>query len=162
MTNLSLLLFSLFVFLSFTLFVVLKYGIQTSISASIGVLTGAIEKSFYSWFILGIAIPVGIVADNWMGFWAMAMLSLDFAAWAVKNDKQQMLIHCFGADAGIALGITMLGAIFQQWWLVLIALWGAAVLKMLTKWYKKDTFTWWVECWAYFIILVGLIVEKVL
>ncbi len=145
------------VFLAFTLFVGFKYGVQKSISASIYVLKGPDEKALYSLFILFIAIPMMLISDCTIGFWAGALLAIDFAAVATRNDKLQMTLHIFGADAGIGLGIIMLAVVFHQWYLSL-----AFILFSVYAVKKINNSTWWIETAAMITVWIGLFIEKII
>jgi len=156
MMNIILLILSIAVFSAFTLFVKNKYGVQHSISASIKVLTGILEKSYYSWFILGVAIPMMIVSNTALGWWAGALLSIDAAA-VSAGDRLQIFLHCFGADAGIAVGMLMLILNFHLWWLV--AIFALFCLYALIK--KIPNIAWWIETAAFMIVTVGLLISRV-
>lgn len=156
-TDIVFLAICLLAFAGFTAFVYFKYGIQTSISASIHVLHGAFEKSLYSWFILGVAVPMMIVSGTTLGVWAGILLSIDAAAPA-GGDKLQNFLHCFGADVGMALGLLMLWVDYHLWPIVVVALIYIAFLQFR----KFENRTWWIECVAFGAVWVGLLWEKVL
>jgi hypothetical protein len=155
--NIALLIFTVASFAAFCLFVVLKYGIQSSISASIHVLTGPFEKSLYSWFMLAVAIPMMIISGTALGWWAGALLAIDFAAVA-GGDKFQNFLHCFGAEAGMTLGMLMLWVDFGLWYIVVPA--GLIVLYM--QWQKVKNRTWWTEVVVFAAAVIGLLIAKVL
>lgn len=154
--NLLLLLLSINIFIAFTLFVGTKYGVQKSISASIHVLDGMLEKSLYSWFILGIAIPMMIVSNTTLGWWAGAFLSLDFVATAV-GEKKQIFIHCLGADVGMILGMLMLWIDFHLWYLPI-----ACILFALLALWKLKNSVWWIETAVFVTVIIGLFIVKIL
>jgi len=137
-------------------YIVIRYGVQSSISASYKNLETPIKKSLYSWFIAFVAIPMMIVSDNWMGVVAGMFLSIDFAA-PTGGSKLNMFLHCLGADAGMLLGTAMLGFMFGQWWLVGIA----SFVVVITYWKAKNS-TWWIECEVLAAVWIGLLIEKVL
>lgn len=154
--NLTLLLLSIGIFIAFTLFVSLKYGVQKSISASINKLDGAFEKSLYSLFILGIAIPMMIVSNTTLGWFAGALLAIDFAA-VSAGDKMQQFLHSFGADAGMMLGLLMLLLDFHLWYLPV-----AFILFALFALWKLKNSTWWIETAVFVIVITGLFIVKIL
>ena len=154
MTNfeITLFVFLLSAFVIYNGFVWVKYGVQKSISADIYVLTGPFEKSYYSLFILSMSIPMMILSDNTIGWWAGALLALDFAAPA-GGDRMQNFLHCFGADVGMGLGILMVGFVFHLWFLA-----GAFIVFSLiaTKWKNGVT---WVETAAFVTVYTGLLIH---
>lgn len=153
---LALLLFATAVFTAFTAFVGFKYGVQSSISASIHKLTGAFEKSLYSFFILGVAIPMMVVSNTVLGWWAGALLAIDFAA-VSGGDKLQSFLHGFGAQAGMALGIIMLAVDFHLWPISV----GFVLFSLFAVWKMKNS-TWWIETAAFIAVIGGLFIAKIL
>ena len=144
-------------FLAFTLYVGFKYGVQKSISASVYVLLKPWEIGLYSLFMAFIAIPIMIVSDCTLGWWAGAMLLIDFAAVATRTDPFQMDLHIFGSTAGITLAMIML-ITFGLWWLVLIFF--IPSLYMYLRKIKNNV--WWIECMAMAVVWVGLFIDKIL
>jgi len=155
--NLILLLLSIAVFLSYTLMIYFRYGITSSISSSIHYLPG-LQKSFYSFFILGIGLPMMIVSGTALGFLAGAFLCFDFAAVATHDDKIQNFIHTVGADVGMGLGVLMLGINYNQWWLTFIFV----LFTLISMRWKYKNHTWWIECFAFLVVITGLLIEKIL
>ena len=141
-------------FLAFTLYVGFKYGVQKSISAS--VYLGKKEMALYSLFMAFIAIPIMIVSDCTLGWWAGAILLLDFSAVATSTDEWQMKIHMFGATVGITLAMIML-ITFGLWWLVLIFF--VPSLYMYLRKIKNNV--WWIECLAMAVVWIGLFIDKI-
>jgi hypothetical protein len=154
--NLALLILDVAVFLSFTVFVAKKYGVQKSISASIHKLTDK-EDKYYSFFIIGVALPLMIVSNNLLGFLAGALLCIDAAAPSTNDSDLQMFLHSFGADAGMVLGLVMLGTMYNQWYLVgataIFAL-GAVIFKLKNK-------TWWIETACWVAVMTGLFIANI-
>lgn len=157
MQNLILILFTVAVFLTFTIFVSKKYGVQRSISASIHVLSGAWEKSTYSWFILGIAIPMMIVSNTSLGVWAGIFLAIDAAAVTTNDDNIQLFLHCMGADVGMMLGLALL-ITFGMLWLFVVA----TIVCGLILFLEVKNSTWWIESTVFATVMTGLLIEKVL
>lgn len=154
--NIVLLAFIMVVFLAYTLGIYFAFGVTTSISSSIHKLQGT-KKSLYSLFMLGIAIPFMIVSDTPLGWWAGALLAIDFAAVA-GGDKWQNFLHCFGAEVGMFLGMLMLIIDFGQWLIVI----PTAIIVIYLQYYKVKNHTWWVECVVFTAAWIGLLIEKVL
>jgi len=143
-----------------------RYGIIGSISASYNYFETPISKSLYSLFIIGVAVPMMILSNNAMGWWAGAALAIDFAA-PTGGDKLNHFLHCLGADLGMALGVIMLWAIWGMWWLTIPAIGIVAILYILGNysikgkvWIKNET--WWIEWFVYAVVVVGLFIEKIL
>ena len=155
--DIILLSFIIAVFLAYTLGIYFAFGVTSSISSSIHKLKGPVQKSLYSWFMLGIAVPFAIVADTPLGFWAGAFLAIDFAAPA-GGDKFQYTLHCIGADVGMLLGMVMLIVDFGQWPIVVIT----AVYVAFYQFRKVENRTWWIECTVFAAAWLGLLIEKVL
>lgn len=152
--NKVLLIFIAVTSISYLLYIVIRYGIQKSISASYNVLETPIKKSLYGWFMLAVALPMMIVSDNTLGWWAGAILAVDFAA-PTGGDKMRHAIHCICADAGMMLGVLMIGAVFQAWWLVILT-----VIMVVIAYYKLKNKTWWIEIIVLCAVWLGLIIEK--
>jgi hypothetical protein len=156
-TNLILLIFTTASFLAFTLFVYFNYGIQSSISASIYVLDGAIEKSLYSWFMLAVAIPMMAISNTTLGWWAGGLLAIDAAAVA-GGDKFQHTLHCLGAEVGMLLGMAMLWVDFGLWYLVV----PTGIIVIVLQYREVKNKTWWIECVVFGAAVIGLLIAKVL
>jgi hypothetical protein len=150
-----LLLFSVGVFLWYTILVITRYGVQKSISASYNCFESAVGKSYYSLFILGIAVPMMLVSNTPLGWWAGALLSIDFAAPAA-GDKLQYFLHVLGADAGMALGMLMLWIDFGLWWIVV----ATAVFALLALWKLKNP-VWWIETSVFVSVVTGLFIARI-
>ena len=155
--DIILLSFIMVVFLAYTLGIYFAFGVTSSISSSIHKLQGSLQKSLYSWFMIGIAIPFMIVSDTPLGWWAGALLAIDFAAPA-GGDKMQNFLHCFGAEVGMLLGMLMLIIDFGQWLIVI----PTAIIVIYLQYYKVKNHTWWVECVVFAAAWIGLLIEKVL
>lgn len=155
--DIILLSFIMAVFLAYTLGIYFTFGVTSSISSSIHKLKGPVQKSLYSWFMLGIAIPFMIVSDNPLGWWAGAFLAIDFAAPA-GGSRMQYIIHCIGADVGMFLGLLMLVVNFHQWPIVLITV----IYVAFYQFRKVENRTWWIECTVFAAAWLGLLIEKVL
>ena len=155
--DIILLSFIMAVFLAYTLGIYFTFGVTSSISSSIHKLKGPVQKSLYSWFMLGIAIPFMIVADTPLGWWAGAFLAIDFAAPA-GGSRMQYIIHCIGADVGMLLGMLMLIIDFHQWPITLIT----AGYVAFYQFRKVENRTWYIECTVFAAAWLGLLIEKVL
>ena len=154
--NLALLIFIAVTSIAYTSYIAINYGVTKSISASYNSLQKR-DKLLYQLYMLCVVVPFIIVANNGMGFLAGALLAFDYAAPVSKDDKVQQLIHCIGADAGMALGVLMLGVIFGQWWLVAVTV----IIVIILAYETKNKF-WWMEIAILSTVWLGLLIEKVL
>lgn len=159
--NLGLSLFIAVTSLLYLGYIIIKYGVQKSISASVYKLETSVKKSLYAWFIFCVALPMMILSDNWMGVVAGMFLAFDFAAPA-GGDKMQRFIHTLGANVGMILGIAMLGFQFGQWWLVGITVFVILLLYVLDKINKIRNSVWWIEVAVLVSVWSGLLIEKVI
>jgi len=108
----------------------------------------------FSWFIVGISLPLCIAFDKDLGVIAGILLVLDFAAPAC-NYKLQAVFHIFGAYAGVVLGMASLIIYFREWYLVILwIIFSLCALKFL----KKPTY--WIETYAFFIVVIGLFIKE--
>lgn len=157
--NLILLILIAIVSILYIGYIVLKYGVQPSISASINNLETPVKKSLYSFFILPVAIMFAIVSDNQWGAIAAIILSVDFAATAqTGNSRLEYIIHCIGADLGMGIGVLMFGVMFGMWWLVIFC--GATILIMIA--FKVKNIAWWTEITVLSSVWIGLFIEKII
>jgi hypothetical protein len=132
-------------------YIVLRYGVTSSISSSIHKLETSVKKSLYSWFIFGVALPMMLISNNTMGFLAGAFLMLDFAA-VSGGDKLQGAIHMIGANVGMLLGVAMLGFVLHLWVLVGVIVVAVGLIYFL----KAKHGTWWIEIAVLIGVLIGL------
>ena len=148
-----LLLISVAIFLSYIGFIALKYGIQKSISESYYRLPSK-QKVLFTLALWGFAIPViilGGMLESWLLFLAGGLITLVGAAPAFKSLLMEYKAHMFGAYGGILLGLTALVVNFNLWWLVLIAVILAVIIKFTIK-----NYIWWIEVLAFFTVLLGI------
>jgi hypothetical protein len=153
------LLFSIAVFLWYTLTVYSRYGVTSSISSSYLYFPEGTERAYYTLFIWGIAFPMMFMSDCTLGFWAGAALCIDGAApLPVVKDKLRMFLHCAGADVGMVLGMAMLGFVFHLWLLVILT--GIFIAYAYLKGIKNSV--WWIETAVFVAVTIGLFIAKVL
>jgi len=156
--NLTLLIIAIVVWIGYNLPIALKYGIQSSVSAQYNLFKTSWGKSLMSWFIVGIAIPMMIVADHFIGVWAGIFLSLIFAAPSVRISKTAEVLHVLGANMGLILGMASLLYINIWWWPVVLT-YAIYTLVSMKIGYKHHTY--WIETIGFIVIMVGLFIEKV-
>lgn len=173
MTNLILWLIPLIVLPAYVIYIVIKYGMQKSISASWNNLENSVKKSLYSWAMVGVAVPMMIISDNWMGVLAGMFLGITFAA-PTGGTKLNHFLHCLGADVGMLLGTLQLVVIFGgvfNW--ILVGVCYTAVVTMLAIANKHrlnstsfvsafPTATSWIEIAIFITVMIGLFFEKVI
>ncbi|MBP7509385.1 MAG: hypothetical protein KA807_16355 [Prolixibacteraceae bacterium] len=170
--NLFLWLFTLITFVSYVTYIVVKYGMQKSISASWNNLENPVKKSLYSWAMACVALPMAIISDNAMGIWAGFFLAITFAA-PTGGSRLNHFLHCLGANVGMLLGtlqlILVFGGIFN--W-ILVGLCYITVVTMLAIASKSKitesgnasrfpTSTSWIEIAVFITVMIGLFFEKV-
>ena len=153
MTNKYWLIVAVAVFLLYNVPIALKWGIQPTISYTYNLFRSRVAKSLFSWFIIGISLPLCIAFNKPLGVVAGMLLMLDFAAPACKH-KLQSSLHVFGAYAGVLLGMASLIIYFHEWYLV--AVWVAFSLSAL-KHLKNPTY--WIETSAFFTVITGLLIK---
>ena len=130
--------------LSYLIIVRIKYGMTSSISATVHVLPG-VQKSLYSFFMIVVALPFILILSSGWGFLSGALLWIDAAAVSVskKENPLQSFLHNFGAMGGIGVGMIYL-ALIGYFWLVL-----SYLLFMIFLYTNKiENKTYWNECGA--------------
>lgn len=152
--NIILLCFAVMVALWYLLLVSFSFGICSSISATYNYFSGG-RKVYYTLFIWGIAIPLMIVSNTALGWWAGAVLAIDGAAPATSKDKLQEFLHIFGAGGGIILGMLTLWMNFNLWYLVIIF----GLFTAFSKWLRYKNHIWWIEVAALVIMITGLFIK---
>jgi hypothetical protein len=139
----------------YTIMVWIKFGITHSISESYRYFEGW-KKVWFTLWAWGVAATLIWVSSSIIGFCAGGCLALVGAAPAC-NDRWQNTLHMIGTYGAIGLGMLML-VIFGLWWLVVIF----ALFTLLTMGFDMTNHTWWLENVAYYVIIAGLFIEKIL
>lgn len=152
--------------LSFVLYIgwiVIKFGVQPSISDSFYALqekygTRSLKPWLFWLFLINVAWPLfPLLKFNGFAFFAMAGLILVGAAARFKQGKNVEIPHVIGATGGIILAFIAIGAVFGGWawiWLVIML----AILAILS-WVKIPNDTWWTQVSAFMLMVAALFVH---
>ena len=141
------------VFLSYTLFIGLKYGIQKSISDSYYRLPERF-KFLFTLFTWGFAIPAIILGNNVLMFLAGSGIVFVGAAAAFK-DKMTYEVHMIGAYSGVLLSQLAIYFNYHLWGLNLLFI----VPSLLFLGFNIKNKIWWIECMAFFVICLALYLQ---
>ncbi len=150
-------------FAIYILWIVMKFGVQPSISDSFYALQNKYGKgSLIPWlfwlFLINVAWPIfPLMQFNGFAFFAMAGIILVGAAARFKSGKSTETPHVVGAVGGIGLAFLSIGFVYQGWaWLwIAVFLVLAGILKLI----KINHIIWWVEILAFTLIIVALFVH---
>lgn len=148
--KLVLLLEMLAVFMGYTLFIAIKYGVQTSISQSYYVLPKN-QRIFFTFFCWFFAIPAMILGENGLMFFAGGFICAVGAA-AAFQEQLTYQVHMIGAIGGVIL--SQMAIIFVYDMLYVSYIYCLSIL-ILSKFLKKNV-TWWVEVFAFISIFFVL------
>jgi hypothetical protein len=145
---------SLLIFFSYTTYIIIKYGIQRSISASYHKLTIA-EKWMFTLSTWGYVMPIvlaGVGQSTWQDILLLFAGFLLCTVGVMASDKapEQKKWHTIGAEGGILLAL--LWAITTPAWFVVIP--GIGMMYMLFK-TKPANHTWWIETIAYYSLVLA-------
>ena len=138
------------VFISYLTFVVITYGVQTSISESYYRLPKKINFLF-TFFCWGFAIPAIILGDNALMFLAGSGIAFVGAAAAFK-DKMTNNVHMIGAYGGVLLSQISIWYNYHMWYITIIFIILSGTLLLL----KVKNKIWWAECLAFLSICIVL------
>lgn len=155
----KLLIFVVLSFVGYISFIVNKYGVLPSISESYYKMKG--DKLFggglFTLFIWSLSLPLIIIGDTPLMFFAGAFLSFVGAATAFKDLKMTKRVHTIGAVGGIGFGFLSMILDFQLNEITFFMLLGSLILYLL----KIKNLIWWVEILAFVLIILGLFIAKV-
>lgn len=140
------------VFVVYVFGVWMKYGILPSISHSY---YEHYEKWLFFLFMLGIGLPITLMATSGLLFFSGVLFILCGCAPAFKYNKYSLEdeLHVIGAEGGISLAILALVITYGQWWVLPTMLIPTGY--MMKK--KVKNHTWWIEILAFVIIALGFI-----
>lgn len=138
------------IFLSFVTFIVVKFGVQPSISDSWYKLGNL--GFLFTLFIWGIALPMCMIGTGWY-FGSGALLAFVGAATAFKSKGAHTnIVHSVGAVGGILFALLAL-AIEGIWLPAVIVPLATIGLKVC----KMRNLIWWIEISAFVVIELGLL-----
>lgn len=172
MNNLILLLISTIVFVSYVSYIMIRYGVQDSISESYYKLiegdkkSANIKGSLFTWFVWGFAFPLLFIGVNPLLIGAASIICFVGAAsnyHVVKNSKGKTTnkgittnkVHIAAAMIGIGLATLSL-------WFELKMKWAAitiAIISAVLVLFKVKHKTWWIEITAFTILLLALYID---
>jgi len=161
MMNLILLLVSIFTFAGYCFYIYKTYGMLSSISESYYRLP---ENSKWLFTVITwmYAIPLIIVGSTGLMFFAGAFVCFVGAAPGFKSspDDMENKIHVIGATGGIALSMAAIWFNLHIYPVPIIMI--LFTLYVTSKWNRIPYHTWWIECFAYFLIVLSLTIGKIL
>lgn len=144
-------LFSMIVFVAYNAYIIIKYGMQDSVSATYYNLSLR-DRWLFSLFIWGFALPLGIAGSTPLMVAGAMVLCFVGSAPAFRNDKMELDVHMAGTIGGIALAFASLLFEHKYWFLVVIFAAGSVYIR-----YKWKHYTLYVEWLAYLLIAVGVL-----
>jgi len=151
--ELILLSISAVIFVSYITFIVAKYGVQPSISASYYCLPRNFNFVF-TLFIGGFIFPILFVATTGLLIFAGAFIMVIGAAQDFLNDTQRK-VHYYSAAAGITLGMASMIIDYHIWIIPAASIFLSALVFFL----KLKNTTWWIEHLVFIGILSSLFVH---
>lgn len=144
--------FSSGIFIAYVIYIWLKFGILSSISDSYYKTNSPFLFAIFIW---GTAIPLIIVGNTALMFFAGALLCFVGASPAFKKRKMEEKIHVYGTIGSIALGIISMWVDFGLWYLTVIMVAGY----IFTMFVKIKNETWYVEILAFVLVMLGLLIK---
>jgi hypothetical protein len=155
----KLLIFVVLSFVGYISFIVNRYGVLPSISESYYKMKDdkLFGGSLFTLFIWSLSLPLIIIGDTPLMFFAGAFLSFVGAASAFKDLKMTKRVHTIGAVGGIGFGFLSMVLDFQLNEITFFMLLGSLILYLL----KIKNLIWWVEILAFVLIILGLFIAKV-
>jgi hypothetical protein len=147
------LLISFTIFTTYILVVYKKFGILKSVSDSYYHIK---RKAVFTLVLWSFAIPVSIAASSPIMFFAVAGICFVGAAPAFKGWETESRVHVVGATSGIVLGLVSLWVELGLWYLPCIYAAGFLAIVLL----KVKHRTWWIEIMAFYVILIGILIDK--
>ena len=138
---LSTILFSVMVtvFIAYVLFIMIKYGVQKSISESYYALPEKQNFLFvlFTWLF---AFPAMILGNSWLMFFAGGGIVFVGANAATRKHPTRA-IHLLGAISGMLLGGIAMIIQYHMWYMTA----GVLALMPITYFLDKKHFMWWWE-----------------
>lgn len=155
----TLILFSILVFTAYLIFIIIKYGIQPSISQSYYKLK---RKWLFSVVMSSTGLPIitlSLLQDNfWFAeislFAAGLSLILVGIAPAFRYNKIEEILHSIFAFGSVAFGYSAL--MFYDIASISLTFFSALICYYWMK-RKTDNYVWLSECVAFYMICVGLL-----
>lgn len=138
------------IFLSYLLFVSIRYGAQSSISMSYYVLPKNLRPLF-TIFCWGFAMPAIILGSSALMFFAGAGIAFVGAACQIKNELTKR-VHMIGAYGGIGFAQLVIVLNYDMWYLSALFFLSIPFFKYVVK----SNWILWVEIVAFTSISIAL------
>jgi len=142
----------LVVFVSYVLFIWIKYGVQESISDSYYRLPNNYNFIF-TLFCWGFAIPAILAGNTLLMFLAGSGIAFVGAAARFKEIMTKQ-VHMIGAFCGVIFSQLSIFFDFKMWYINVVFIVGALIIILLKKQIKN--YTWWIEILAFSLICYAL------
>ena len=138
------------VFISYVLFIMIKYGVQKSISESYYALPTKLRPLF-TFFCWGFAFPAIIIGDSVLMFFAGTGIAFVGVA-CNMHEPFVRKVHLTAAIGGVTCAQLAILFNYHMWWLT-----AAFVLaSIITYLFNKKTYIWWTEINAFITISIAL------
>lgn len=142
-------LFQVFVFFLYIYYVVSKYGVLSSISSSY---YASGEKRSFQIFCFLIGIPMVFYSHPLFMLSAFSLVVVGIADdYTRETSRAVMSTHFIGAGLGIVSALTALGVEY----LILFIIGTIPLIPVKNK-------IWWIEIWAFIVIMTGLFIKFVI
>ena len=150
------LILSVLVFWSYITFIVYKFGVQPSISASYYVLP--VNRQFlFSSFCILYSIPIAYPSNSEWFWLATLFVMLVGAASAYRGDKLINLVHTFSAFMCVIFSHVAMCVDNQTYYVSYVSI--AITLGLMLSKNKIPNSTWWAEIVTYLAIVVSIITK---
>jgi hypothetical protein len=138
------------VFISYVLFIMVKYGVQKSISESYYALPPKLRPLF-TFFCWGFAFPAIIVGDSVLMFFAGTGIAFVGAACNMHEEFVRK-VHVTAAILGITCAELAIIFDYNMWWLTAAFVVASIILLI----FNKKHYIWWIEILAFLTISIAL------
>lgn len=138
------------VFISYVFFIMIKYGVQKSISESYYALPPKLRPLF-TFFCWGFAFPAIIVGDSVLMFFAGSGIAFVGAACNMHEEFVRK-VHVTAAIIGITCAHLAIIFNYDMWWLTA----GFVIISIPIIIFNKKTYIWWIELLSFISISVAL------
>jgi hypothetical protein len=156
---------SISIFLSYVLWVVIKWGVLPSISDSyyhyyeegnIAKWIPVPMKFLFTFFIFGFSYTALMSDPTLLLFFAISMLGITAVSPAFKDEKQIKILHSVGAFGGITLSQLSIW-IEHDMWYVTVAFIALSLITLILDYFKiiKNKI-WWIEILAFASMFIAL------
>lgn len=151
--ELILLIYTTIIFIIYNTYILIKYGMLESISASYYKIN---YKILFSFFIWSISFPVMIIGGTWLAFLGGSFLTFVGASPLFLNGMERK-IHIVSANSGIALICFSMGFDYNLWWISITV----GIISVIGYIFKPKYWVWIIEMVAFLCIISGLILIRI-